>query len=575
VRTERRIERGPVARRALGVALLALALLLAIATVARAQTFTVTNLSDSGVTGDGSLRGEVRAANANPGADTIAFASGLSGQITLSGNGLQIEDPVDIEGPGPGQLVVAQSSAQRVIHVHLGAPGAVTIAGLHIADGTAPDSGSAADHGGDILNEDADLTVSDAVISGGTASLFSGGFYHGYGGGISSDGAPLTLLSTIVSGNRADYGGGAEVGSGAEFHIEGSTILGNSVDAYAGGIEAHGGTGTIDGSTISGNTAVGQGAGGSLWATGSSAITVRNSTVSGNTSSSGVGGGLDLQTYQTASLTIVASTVAANQALAAGGMAVARVSGALPAQLEDTIVATNSASIEAADVRGPVTTAFSLIGDPAGATIAEAVPGSDLLGVDPQLGPLQDNGGPTQTMALSPSSPAVNTGSAYGLGNDERSDPRPVLYPGVPLSTAPGADGADIGAFELQAPPPVAPSPATAPPAAPAATKGAPRVRVNCPKSAKPGGCRFALQVLSARPHKPKRNGKRSPAPKPVAESAVARVKLGPGKSALVTLIPKPQFAAKLAAAAKLLVRETATVAGKSDTVYRRLKVAG
>jgi hypothetical protein len=61
-----------------------------------AQTFTVTNLSDSGVSGDGSLRGEVLTANASPGADTINFAGGLSGTITLSGEGLQIKDAVDI-----------------------------------------------------------------------------------------------------------------------------------------------------------------------------------------------------------------------------------------------------------------------------------------------------------------------------------------------------------------------------------------------------------------------------------------------------------------------------------------------
>lgn len=139
----------------------------------------------------------------------------------------------------------------------------MTIAGLHVAGGTAPDSGSAPDEGGDILDEDADLIVSDAVISGGTASLFSGGFYHGRGDGIASDGAPLTLRSTLVIGNEADFGGGVEAGGGAELQIEGSTI--------------------------SGNAAVGQGAGASLWAFGSEAIAVRNSTVSGNTSSSGRG----------------------------------------------------------------------------------------------------------------------------------------------------------------------------------------------------------------------------------------------------------------------------------------------
>jgi hypothetical protein len=75
-----------------------------------------------------------------------------------------------------------------------------------------------------------------------------------------------------------------------------------------------------------------------------------------------------------------------------------------------------------------------------------------MISFDPQLGPLQNNGGPTETMAIPATSPAVNRGSS-GLGADQRGQPRPVLYPGVPISAAPGANGADIGAYELQAPP--------------------------------------------------------------------------------------------------------------------------
>ena len=79
------------------------------------------------------------------------------------------------------------------------------------------------------------------------------------------------------------------------------------------------------------------------------------------------------------------------------------------------------------------------------------MPGSDLLGVDPQLGPLQDNGGPTPTMALPATSPADQQGRRRA-GVDQRGQTRPVAFPGVANSTAAGADGADIGAVELQAP---------------------------------------------------------------------------------------------------------------------------
>ncbi|MFT3863782.1 MAG: PKD domain-containing protein [Solirubrobacterales bacterium] len=106
--------------------------------------------------------------------------------------------------------------------------------------------------------------------------------------------------------------------------------------------------------------------------------------------------------------------------------------------------------------------------------------------------------------------------------------------------------------------------------AAPVATRrsGGPRVRVHCPKSARPGGCKFTLQVVSGRPKRVK--GKlREPKP----ESKLARIKLAPDKSALLTLIPKPKFAARLEVARKLLVREVETVKGKTRTSYRRLKV--
>jgi YVTN family beta-propeller protein len=105
---------------------------------------------------------------------------------------------------------------------------------------------------------------------------------------------------------------------------------------------------------------------------------------------------------------------------------------------------------------------------------------------------------------------------------------------------------------------------------APAPQRGRPRVRVGCPKSAKPGGCRFALQVVSAKPKRVK--GKlRKPAP----ESKLAKIKLAPGRTALVTLVPKPKFAARLEAARTLLVREVETVKGETRTSYRKLKVVG
>jgi hypothetical protein len=532
--------------------------------LATPQTYTVTNPGDTGAAGDGSLRGEVAAANANPGTDTIVFAPVVSGTITFNGSGIVVKDPVDIEGPGPAQLTIRQTAAHRVFDIEAlgGAP--MTISGLHLADGTAPSGGAHPNIGGNVFNGGADLTLADDLITGGEAEQT---------GGVYSYEAPLTVRSSTISDNSAVYVAGLSVGGpGISWSVVDSTIADNLATGYVAGL---GGktyaSGLIENSTISGNTAA-EGTGGFELAieTGGSAL-VRNSTISGNTAGE-KGGGLSAFLNPGATVAVEDTTIAGNVAGSlAGGIEFNGPAGALT--LTDSIVAGNGAGTAGPDVDssngGPATT-FSLIGDPSGSKLTETVPGSDLIGVASQLGPLQDNGGPTETMALLPSSPAVNKGGGP-LTSDQRGDPRPVVYPGVPISAAPGANGADIGAYELQGSAPVAPPPLSPPPS-PAPVKGPPRVRVACPKSAGPGGCHLKLQVFSAklRPH---HKGTRSRTAKPLAESAVATVRLGAGKSVLVPLVPKPMFAAKLEAAATLLVRETVTAKGRTTTEFRRLDV--
>jgi len=75
------------------------------------------------------------------------------------------------------------------------------------------------------------------------------------------------------------------------------------------------------------------------------------------------------------------------------------------------------------------------------------VSGSPLT-ADPLLGPLQNNGGPTETMAPSGASPVIDQGSAFGLTTDQRGLSRPFDF----ASTANAGDGSDIGAVEMQAP---------------------------------------------------------------------------------------------------------------------------
>jgi hypothetical protein len=548
---------------ALPVALLAAALTLVLAAPAAAQTFTVTKLTDSGVVaGDGSLRGEVRAANAAPGADTIVFQPGLTGSISLEGSGLVIEESLTIEGPGMNLLTVSQFTPEhRVFQIKPSAAAATTLSGLTIQGGTTSGSGGAIQN---LTGPRSELTLIGCRVVGGFAGEL--------GGGIDSVGQPLTLRDSDIEFNESVHGGGGLwVGGSAPIRIEGTAFFQNIVveaggGAIYGGGEA-GGTTTITGSLFRENKAPLAG-GGISWTTPAGAtLAIANSTFLANTTGTW-GGAISLSTSGTT--TIEGSTITGNTAEAkfegAGGI---EEFAAKKALLRDTIVAGNkSLFTKTPDLKGEYEAAFDLIGNANGALLTELTPGSNLVGVDPGLQPLADNGGPVETMALTPASPAVNKGSGP-LTTDGRGDPRPSIYPGVPLSAFPGANGADIGAFELQAPvvPPSPPPPTT--PHAPARPVD-PRVRLSCPKSAGKAGCAFRLQVVSAKPKRVKGKLK-----KPIAESAAAKLKLGAGRSGLLTLKPKAKYAARLRAANSLLVRETEKLAGKSHTAYRRLKVNG
>src|SRR5262245_12819801 len=78
------------------------------------STFTVLNVADSG---DGSLRAAIQAAEANPGADVIQFASRVHGTITLTTGELDVRSDLTIDGPGADRLTVSGNDASRVFDV--------------------------------------------------------------------------------------------------------------------------------------------------------------------------------------------------------------------------------------------------------------------------------------------------------------------------------------------------------------------------------------------------------------------------------------------------------------------------
>src|SRR5262245_6250589 len=125
------------------------------------STLTVTTALDTGALGDGSLRGEIAAAQSG---DTINFAPSVLGQtITLTGGELAITKSLDIEGPGANQLTVSGNHASRVFDISAGMT--VAIDWMTMTDGLANGSSPVlASTGGGILNFGS-LTLANDVLS--------------------------------------------------------------------------------------------------------------------------------------------------------------------------------------------------------------------------------------------------------------------------------------------------------------------------------------------------------------------------------------------------------------------------
>ena len=363
------------------VAVVALAVVVVPATRASAATDVVTNCSGS-VSVSGSLPFEV----ANSGAgDTITFAlSPACASITL-GATIDIAHSLTITGPGASSLTVKGTGSSSVFSVD---SGTVTISGLSIENG-----GS------------------------------------GPGGGIENDGT-LTVLDSTVTDNSAEVGGGIFNGSDGTLTVSDSTVSDNSASSVGGGIENQG-TAVVSDSTVSGNAAS-YGGGGidSEFAT----LTVSNSTLAGNTAGQEGGGIYVYDSYdpsQPIAATITNSTLSGNGAAFGGGIS----DDQGPLALGATIVATSSSGNDCFLELAPVTDDGYNLADDTSCQLADA---SDLPSTDAGLDPtgLQDNGGPTATLALSATSAAVDHVSDAALcpATDQRGMAR----------TAP----CDIGAYD-------------------------------------------------------------------------------------------------------------------------------
>ncbi len=118
--------------------------------------------------------------------------------------------------------------------------------------------------------------------------------------------------------------------------------------------------------------------------------------------------------------------------------------------ITNSIVAGNTAGGGMSDIdpgTGAITVDYSLIGDTSGSGITGGTGTGNILDVDPMLGPLAGNGGPTQTHTLLSGSPAIDMGDPAILFNPAEFDQR-----GSPFARVVDGGGLriDMGAYERQ-----------------------------------------------------------------------------------------------------------------------------
>ena len=475
---------------AAAVLLLAIAVWLQRPPGAAAATINVTTMTDENNSdGDCSLREAIRAANsdqavdacpAGNGADTIIVpagtytfdpALGATGENAAATGDLDILEDVTISGAGRVQTIIDAGGHDRVFDVLINA--VVTIADLTVTGGD-PHGGS----GGGIQVISGALTVNNVRVTGNTTGGTSGFGYNG--GGIYHTGDNTTL---VVKLSRIDNNTALNVGGGiATEQLSSLVVLSSRVDhntAPAGGGIANRDAATIANSEISNNagTSTSSGGGG-VSSTGS--LMLVNTTLSGNTHN-GSGAGLSVGSGSVADLynvTITNNTANLDSDLYGdtGGINIA--SGTV--NFQNTIIAGNETLRVGGDpdcsnsTNGTFNSLdYNLIGNTTGCTITGQT-GHNLTGVDPLLGALKDNVGPTLTHALKAGSPAIDAGDSSGCedakGDDLTVDQRGFLRPVNGDSSADVV--CDIGAFEALStrPPTATPTNTATPTRTPTAT---------------------------------------------------------------------------------------------------------
>ena len=378
---------------------------------------------------DGTLRTALRCALNK---DTVDLTHLTCSKITLAGSLIAGTVTVTVNGPGRDKLTIDAGGQFRAF-IHNGVySNTLYLNKLTIRNGSYVNPYDYSNGGGCIYSS-ANLSLNAVTVS----SCYTSATLTAATGGAIFARTGAFLTDTIVADSTAiDHGGHGAFGGGivaGRTVLIRSTISGNTAtsNAFARGGGAQGYGVYASYSTISGNAA--DSTGGGIYAQN---LLLSDSTLSGNhTSINGLIGGA----YARVSAQIDNSTITGNYSgsgLAAGLYVGLRAQGT--AFVASSIIANNTAYGFELDLGAPsgksISGSYNLIRTPQDNII---VPAGTIIGVDPLLGPLQANGGPTLTHALLPGSPALDHGgNPAHLKADQRGVTR--IENGI----------ADIGAFE-------------------------------------------------------------------------------------------------------------------------------
>ncbi len=354
------------------------------------------------------------------GTATITFSIPHPNTITLNSQLPAITDDLTIQGLGANQLTISGNDNDRVLSLN---PGVfLTLNDLTIAHGQAPSG-----HGGGVEVAGGNLTVTDCVFSSNQAP--------GSGGAIHNGGGSLTIQDTTFSNNQADYGGAIASGEGV-LSVTRSTFNGNSATTGGGAINNYLSTThpvTVTSSTFYDNSATAHG--GAVYNDNSGTLTIANSTFSVNSAPEGG----SLSNAWGATLNVTNCTFSASGTSTSGTLR----------NFDGTVTLRNSIlAYDGGDNCHNSDTLTANTYNLASDTSCGSAKLTTLANL--KLGPLQNNGGSTQTMALLAGSSAIGAGNnntcafpvgapSYGAGGYDQSG-----------THRPQGISCDSGAFEFQ-----------------------------------------------------------------------------------------------------------------------------